>query len=229
MTTWRANGLCFLFIGVAIAVAAYLYPDLPDQIPTHWNINGEVDDYTAKPWGVAIMPLAAIFVFVVMRLIPVISPQGFRTDSFMDVVNVFTVVIVGFMSGVAILVLLEANGQDVRINEMIFAGVGLMFVVLGNYMGKVRKNFFIGIRTPWTLASDEVWSRTHRLGGKVFVLIGIFMMLNSLVRFPVQWLIASIVVVALVPVIYSYVIYRRIEGFSPAADDGSADEGLEGP
>ncbi len=229
MTTWRANGLCFLFIGVAIAVAAYLYPDLPDQIPTHWNIKGEVDDYTAKPWGVAIMPLAAILVFVVMRLIPVISPKGFRTDSFMDVVNVFTVVIVGFMSGVAILVLLEANGQDVRINEMIFAGVGLMFVVLGNYMGKVRKNFFIGIRTPWTLASDEVWSRTHRLGGKVFVLIGIFMMLNSFVRFPVQWLIASIVVVALVPVIYSYVIYRRIEGFSPDADDESAHDGLEEP
>ena len=229
MTTWRANGLCFLFIGVAIAVAAYLYPDLPGQIPTHWNIKGEVDDYTAKPWGVAIMPLAAIFVFVVMRLIPVISPKGFRTDSFMDVVNVFTVVIVGFMSGVAILVLLEANGQDVRINEMIFAGVGLMFVVLGNYMGKVRKNFFIGIRTPWTLASDEVWSRTHRLGGKVFVLIGIFMMLNSFVRFPVQWLIASIVVVALVPVIYSYVIYRRIEGFSPDADDESALDDLEEP
>ena len=229
MTTWRANGLCLLFIGLAIAVAAYLYPDLPDQIPTHWNIEGEVDDYTAKPWGVAIMPLAAIFVFVVMRLIPVISPKGFRTDSFMDVVNVFTVVIVGFMSGVAILVLLEANGRDVRINEMIFAGVGLMFIVLGNYMGKVRKNFFIGIRTPWTLASDEVWSRTHRLGGKVFVLIGIFMMLNSFVRFPVQWLIASIVVVALVPVIYSYVIYRRIEGFSPDADDESAHDGLEEP
>ena len=229
MTTWRANGLCFLFIGVVIAVAAYLYPDLPDQIPTHWNIEGEVDDYTAKPWGVAIMPLAAILVFVVMRLIPVISPKGFRTDSFMDVVNVFTVVIVGFMSGVAILVLLEANGQDVRINEMIFAGVGLMFVVLGNYMGKVRKNFFIGIRTPWTLASDEVWSRTHRLGGKVFVLIGIFMMLNSFVRFPVQWLIASIVVVALVPVIYSYVIYRRIEGFSPDADGESAHDDLEEP
>lgn len=227
MTTLRANVLCFLFIGAAVAVAAYLYPNLPDQIPTHWNIEGEVDDYTAKPWGVVIMPLAAIFVFVVMRLIPIISPKGFRTDNFMDVVNVFTVAIVGFMSGVAVLVLLEANGQDVRINEMIFAGVGLLFIVLGNYMGKVRKNFFIGIRTPWTLASDEVWSRTHRLGGKVFVLIGIFMMLNGFVRFPVQWLIASIVVVALLPVIYSYVIYRQVEGFSPDADDDPADESLE--
>lgn len=214
MTTSRANFLCFLFIGAVVAVAVYLYPVLPEQIPTHWNIKGEVDDYTAKPWGVLILPLAAVITFVVMRLIPIISPKGFRTDEFKGVVNVFTVAMVGFMSGVAILVLLEANGQNVHINEMIFAGVGLLFIVLGNYMGKVRKNFFIGIRTPWTLASDEVWSRTHRLGGKVFILIGLFMMLNGFVRFPVQWLIASIIIVALVPVIYSYVIYRRIEGFA---------------
>ena len=89
MTTLRANVLCFLFVGAAVAVAVYLYPNLPEQIPTHWNIEGEVDDYMAKPWGVVIMPLAALFTFVIMRLIPIISPKGFRTDEFMDVVNVF--------------------------------------------------------------------------------------------------------------------------------------------
>ena len=129
-------------------------------------------------------------------------------------------------AGIAVLVLLEANGQDVRINEMIFAGVGLLFIVLGNYMGKVRKNFFIGIRTPWTLASDEVWSRTHRLGGKVLILIGLFMMLNGFVRFSERWLMAAIIAAALVPVVYSYVIYRNIEGFAPDEDDDPADESL---
>lgn len=226
MTTFRANMICFLLIGVAIVVAIVLYSSLPEQIPTHWNLAGEVDDYTAKPWGVVILPLAAILIFVVMRLIPLISPKGFRTDKFMDVVNVFTVALVGFMCGVAILVLLEANGQDVRINEMIFAGVGLLFIVLGNYMGKVRKNFFIGIRTPWTLASDEVWSRTHRLGGKVLILIGLFMIVNGFVRFSERWLIAAIVITALVPVVYSYVIYRKIEGFTPDDDDDPVDESL---
>ena len=224
MTTFRANVICFLLIFAVVVVAIFLYAELPDQIPTHWNLDGEVDDYTAKPWGVAILPLAAILVFVVMRLIPVISPKGFRTDKFMDVINVFTVAMVGFMCGVAVLVLLEANGQDVRINEMIFAGVGLLFIVLGNYMGKVRKNFFIGIRTPWTLASDEVWSRTHRLGGKVLILIGLFMMLNGFVRFSERWLMAAIIAAALVPVVYSYVIYRNIEGFAPDEDDDPADE-----
>lgn len=213
MTTVRTNVLSLIFIAITTAVAAYLYPSLPEQIPTHWNFQGEVDDYTAKPWGVMIMPLMAIFVFVIMKLIPVISPKGFRTDQFRGVVNIFTVTLVGFMSAVALLVLLSATGRNVHMNEMVFAGMGLLFIVLGNYLGKVRKNFFIGIRTPWTLASDEVWSRTHRLGGWIFVLIGFFMFLNAFIRFPEGWLIGSIVVVALVPVVYSYVLYRKIEGF----------------
>lgn len=223
MTTFRANVISFLFIVAAVVAAAYLYPSLPEQIPTHWNFQGEVDDYTPKPWGVIVLPLAAILVFVIMRVIPLISPKGFRTDKFIDVINVFTVTLVGFMSCVAVLVLLEANGADFRFNEMIYAGIGLLLVVLGNYMGKLRKNFFIGIRTPWTLASDEVWSRTHRLGGKVFILVGLFLMLNSIIRFQQHWVIAAIVIVALVPVVYSYVIYRRIEGFTPEQEDPTDD------
>ncbi|MBT8089315.1 MAG: SdpI family protein [Gammaproteobacteria bacterium] len=219
MTTVRTNVLCLIFIATTIAVAAYLYPSLPEQIPTHWNFEGEVDDYTPKPWGVMIMPLTAVLVFVIMKLIPVISPKGFRTDQFRGVVNIFTVTLVGFMSAIGLLVLLAASGRSVHINEMVFAGVGLLFIVLGNYLGKVRKNFFIGIRTPWTLASDEVWNRTHRLGGWIFVLIGFFMFLNAFIRFPEGWLIGSIVIVALIPIVYSYVLYRKIEGFDEETPD----------
>ena len=221
MTTMRTNVLSLLFIAIITAVAAYLYPSLPEQIPTHWNIQGEVDDYTPKPWGVIVLPLAAILVFVIMKLIPLISPKGFRTDQFMDVINIFTVTLVGFMSGIGLMVLLAASGRSVQMNEMVFAALGLLFIVLGNYMSKVRKNFFIGIRTPWTLASDEVWSRTHRLGGWIFVLIGSFMFLNAFIQFPQAWLIGAIVILALVPVVYSFVLYRRIEGFDE--DDAAID------
>jgi uncharacterized membrane protein len=214
MTTGRANVLCWIFIAIAAVTTAYLYPSLPEQIPTHWNVEGKVDDYTAKPWGVIIFPLMAVLVFVIMKVIPVISPKGFRTDQFTGVLNILMVALVGFMSGVTLLVLLEASGRNVHINEMMSAGVGLLFIVIGNYLGKLRKNFFLGIRTPWTLASDEVWSRTHRFGGWIFVLIGFFLFLQAFVRFPKQWLIGAIVVVALLPVIYSYVLYRKIEGFT---------------
>ncbi len=140
-----------------------------------------------KPGGVIIMPAMAVFTFVIMKLIPVISPKGFRIDEFSDVFGALQVTLVGFMSIVAILVLMEARGLDVRINEMIISGIGLLFVIIGNYLGRVRKNFFIGIRTPWTLASDEVWNRTHRIGGKLFILSGVIIWIGAILRLPLTW------------------------------------------
>jgi uncharacterized membrane protein len=95
---------------------------------------------------------------------------------------------VGFTSLVAILVLLAASGVDVPMNESIFAMLGVMFMVIGNYLGKTRKNFFLGIRTPWTLASDEVWGRTHRLAGRLFIVLGLIMLSGVFFEVPVQLL-----------------------------------------
>ena len=213
MTRNRANLLSYLFIIAAVGVAAFLYPGLPDPIPSHWNMHGEVDGYTSKLWGVTILPLSAILVFVVMRLIPVISPKGYRTESFANVLHIFQVTIVGFTSLVAILVLLEAKDINVYINKVIYGALGALFIVMGNYFGKIRKNFFLGVRTPWTLASDEVWARTHRLAGRLFVLLGVFMLAGIFVTLQPWLLIGMIVVIALVPVLYSYWLYRRVEGF----------------
>jgi len=223
MNTIRADIISLLFIVTAIVVAVFLYPSLPEMIPTHWNAQGEVDGYMKKPGGVLIMPAMAAFTYVIMKLIPVISPKGFRTDKFSDVIGVLQVTLVGFMSIVAILVLLEARGLNVRINEMIVAGVGLLFVIIGNYLSKVRKNFFIGIRTPWTLASDEVWNRTHRIGGKLFMLSGVIIWVGAILRLPLAWTVGVAVSLVLIPVVYSYFLYRRIEGFD---SNGSEDDEL---
>jgi uncharacterized membrane protein len=109
MTRDRANLLSYLFIVAAVGVAAFLYPRLPDAVPSHSNINGDVDGYLSKPWGVIVPPLAAILVFVLMRLVPVILPKRYRTESFANVVHILQVTVVGFMSLVAILVLLAAS------------------------------------------------------------------------------------------------------------------------
>jgi uncharacterized membrane protein len=197
MNKIRADIISSLFIIATLVVAAILYPSLPEMIPTHWN---------------------ALATFIIMKIIPVISPKGFRTDKFSDVIGVLQVTLVGFMSIVAILVLLEAHGLNVLINEVIIAGVGLLFVVIGNYLGKVRKNFFIGIRTPWTLASDEVWNRTHRMGGKLFMLSGVIIWLGALLRLPLTWTVGVAVGLVLIPVVYSYFLYRQIEGFESDGD-----------
>jgi uncharacterized membrane protein len=213
MTRNRANFLSYLFIVAAVGVAAWLYPGIPEQVPSHWNVHGEVDGYMPKPWGVVVLPLAAILVFMVMRLIPVISPKGYRTEPFANVMHIFQVAMVGFMSLVAILVLLEASGVNVHLNKVIFGALGSLFIVIGNYFGKIRKNFFLGIRTPWTLASDEVWARTHRIGGRLFVLYGVIMLAGMFVMVPPVVFLVMVGVIVLVPVVYSYVAYKRVEGF----------------
>jgi uncharacterized membrane protein len=213
MTRDRANLLSYLFIIAAVGVAAWLYPSIPEQVPSHWNAQGEVDSYMPKPWGVVVLPLAAILVFIVMRIIPVISPKGYRTEPFANVMHIFQVAMVGFMSLVAILVLLEASGVNVHLNKVIFGALGVLFIVIGNYLGKVRKNFFLGIRTPWTLASDEVWARTHRIAGWLFVLYGLIMLSGMFVMIPPVVFLVMVGVIILVPVVYSYVVYKRVEGF----------------
>jgi len=221
MSKFRADIISLVFIAAALIVVAVLYPSLPEQIPTHWNAQGQVDGYMKKAVGAIIMPAMAVFTYVIMKLIPVISPKGFRTDKFSDVMGVLQVTLVGFMSIIAILVLLETRGLNVRINEMITAGVGLLFVIIGNYLGKVRKNFFIGIRTPWTLASDEVWNRTHRIGGRLFMLSGVIIWIGAFSGVPLIWTVGVAVGLLLIPVVYSYFLYRRIEGFE--TDDTNND------
>jgi len=221
MTTMRTNILCLAFIVIAVVTAAYLYPSLPDQIPRPFNIYGDGVDYISKLRHVLILLLMPIFVFATMRLAPVISPHGFRTEDFADTLNIFTVALVGFMSAVALLILLKTSGRNAYFHEMIYTAIGLLFIVMGNYLGKLRKNFFLGFRTPWTLASDEVWSRTHRFGGRVFVLIGFFVLLNAFLIFFERWVltVALLVVGSLVPIIYSYALYRQLEGFVPDDTD----------
>ena len=218
MNRTEANFLCYLFILATVATAAWLYPGLPDPMPSHWNIDGEVDGWMPKFWGVVMLPGSAILLFAIFRLIPRISPKGFRTESFSGVLNVLQVAMVAFMCFVSFLVLLTAQGIDVHMNEMIFGGMGVLFIIVGATLGRVRKNFFVGIRTPWTLASDEVWARTHRVAGWAFVAMGIFFLAGVFVRIDVGWLVTVIVVLALVPVVYSYFLYRRVEGFDEKPD-----------
>jgi uncharacterized membrane protein len=218
-----ADWLSFALVCIPVALAAWLWPSLPDPMPSHWNAAGEVDGYMSKFWGVTLLPLVAIGTWGLMKLIPLISPKGFRTDNFMNVIYIFQVTMVAFMSLVAVLVLLAASGVDVRMNQAVFAACGIMLAVIGNYLTKVRKNFFIGFKTPWTLASDEVWNRTHHLGGRLFVAAGIVMVIGSLFNVSPTWVIGFVVICGLYPMLHSYFLYRRLEGFEGGADNGSSD------
>lgn len=219
----RINRTSVLSLGLVVlgfAMAAALYGRLPEAMPTHWNARGVADGFTAKPLGPFVMPLMMAGTWLLFLVIPLVSPRGYRVERFGRAFEIVQAAILSFMFLGTVLVLLSGIGAPVPMDRANHAGTGLMMVVAGNFMGKFTKNFFVGIRTPWTLASDEVWLRTHRLGGKLFVLGGLALVVSGLLGGGMVPFVLSIAVAAGVPVVYSYVLYRRIEG----PRNGAADE-----
>lgn len=199
--------------GAAFALSAAFYSRLPDLVPTHWSGSGVADGFTPKPWGPFVGPLLMAGVYALFLAIPVVSPRNYRIGPFARVYGILQCSLVGFLFVVNALVLLAGTGARVDIGRALTIAAGVLFTILGNFMGKVTRNFFVGIRTPWTLASEEVWFRTHRLGGKLLVLGGIVGICGGLAGGGPAWIAAPMIVVAIASVVYSYVVYRKIEGF----------------
>lgn len=202
-----------LVILITWIVAFWYEPKLPEKIPTHWNIKGEVDGWTDKPWGVYMLPIISTITSLVLMLLPKIAPKGFKLDEAKSVYEIIVLITAIFLLGVMVLTFEAALNHAVNVNQWIMVGIGALFVLIGNYLSKVPKNFFLGIRTPWTLSSDEVWYKTHRLGSWMFIFCGLLVIIGGFLQWPVQLMIIFLASAALIPVIYSLVIYKKIEGF----------------
>ena len=194
----------------SVAIGAYFYRALPDPVPTHFDLAGHPNGFTAKPLGVFLPTLLIAPIGLFLAVIPKISPRGWQIDSFARAYEVMCLTILGFMFVVGMFAFSAALGRSWSLQHAIVPMVGLLFMVIGNFMGKTRRNFFVGIRTPWTLADDEVWLRTHRMGGPLFVLGGAILMIGGLFGAGERFLVAVVLTIAFVPVVYSYVIYRQL-------------------
>ncbi len=202
-----------LVLVITWLVAFWYEAKLPDKIPSHWNIKGEIDGYMEKPWGVYMLPLISTITSLLLLLLPKVAPKGFKLDSAKVVYETLVLITAVFLCGVMILMFEAGMNNKIDVNQWTMAGTGLLVIFIGNYLSKVPKNFFLGIRTPWTLSSDEVWYKTHRLGSWTFVLSGLLALLGSLLDWPMGIMIAGFMVAALIPVIYSLIIYKQSEGF----------------
>jgi uncharacterized membrane protein len=207
-------GLLFVVAGFAVVLPAYA--GLPDPMPSHWNAAGQVNGWLPKFWGAFLIPIMMAALWLIFLVLPKISPRGFEMEPFLRAWGVMKVTVLGLMLTLDVLILRAATHSGELSQTAMFVGMGILFVVLGNLLGKVTRNFFVGIRTPWTLASEEVWNRTHRLAGKLIVVAGLVVVANALVGFKIWVLIAAIGLATLIPVVYSYVLYKRIEGLPSA-------------
>ena len=200
-----------LLVLAAFALTLVAYPHLPERFAIHWDLEGHPNGYGSRPFAF-ILPVLMLGMGVLLPLLAEASPRGFELGQSQRVFARITHLTLLFLLAVHAFVLQAATvALHVDPRTFVLAALGLLLTVLGNYLGKVRRNFVLGIRTPWTLADDEVWLRTHRLGGRLMVAAGLFTLLSSFVpAMPASVLVAVIVLSALVPCVYSLVLYRKL-------------------
>lgn len=208
--TIKTEIIPILLIIITAIAAVYFYSIFPDQVPIHWNFEGEPDNWGSKFIGAVLMPLVMVGIYLLFLVVPYLDPKKERYDQFRKVYHFFKGYFVFFMTAIYFVSSLNVLGYNMPISFWVPFLVGILFILLGNYMGKIKSNWFVGIRTPWTLSSEEVWNKTHRAGGKVFILGGILMMpmyfIPASFRMPLFFIIIALIILGTVG--YSYVVYR---------------------
>jgi uncharacterized membrane protein len=211
MSTKLSITISFVLIAIAALVGLVLYAQLPDPMPSHWNAAGEIDGYMSKFWGVFMMPLMTFGITLLLVAVPSLDPLKSNIDQFRGIYNTFIVVFVVYMLYVYALTMGASLGYEFNMTTMLLPAMGLLFIGIGYMMKSAKRNFFIGIRTPWTLSNDYVWDETHKLGAKTFMAGGVLVILSSFFGENGVWLMmAGLLVAALVPVVYSYILFARL-------------------
>jgi uncharacterized membrane protein len=194
---------------VMLIVAAIAYPHLPAVVPTHW-------DMTKFP-GAFLPSLIAIALWFLLPLLRRIDPRSASYEKFDATFFLIINIVALMMALLQGLMLAIGLGAHVDMTRSMLFGAGMMFAVMGNYLPRIRSNWWMGIRTPWTLDNDEVWRRTHRFGGRTFVIGGIVTMLSVALPAEAASMIAvpAMIVAGLLPAVYSYVIWRTEPSRAP--------------
>lgn len=206
-----ARIVTFAALLAALAVAIWAYPALPAQVPTHWNAAGEVDGYSGRAFGAFGLPAIMAGLMLLLLGLPRIDPLRRNIESFLAEYDVFVAVLELFLLMLYAQTILWALGTKINMNVVISLGTGLLFICVGWMIGRAKRNFFIGIRTPWTLMNDEVWARTHELGSKLFCAAGVICLIGAAFPAYAMWLILVPVLAAgFIPVVYSYFIYQQV-------------------
>jgi uncharacterized membrane protein len=207
--------LSLLLTAGMIIGSAVINSQLPERVPIHWNIHGQVDGYGSRAVASFLLPSIAAGMLLLFAVLPWASPKPFALDSFRETYWFIVLVVTCMMVYVQCVLLWAAAGGHVDAVRAILLGMLVMFGCMGNVMGKVRRNLYVGVRTPWTLANDRVWNETHRLAGRMFVAAAVLGVPMLLLPVPVMIVFVAVVglilAAALFPAGYSLVLYRRLD------------------
>ena len=212
MSTRTTTVVVLLMIIAATFAGLLLWNRLPEQIASHWNINDQVDGYMPKFWGVFLLPLITLGLLGLFLAVPALDPLKANIAQFREAFNLFIVLMVAFMLYIYGLSLAWSLGYTgFKMSGALLPAIGLLFIFIGFMLRKAKRNFFIGIRTPWTLSSDTVWNETHRIGAVLFMISGALAFLGGLFGGNTAfWMMfAPIIGSTIFLLVYSYVLYQR--------------------
>jgi immunity protein, SdpI family len=197
-----------------VLLGAWAWLQLPPdaQVPIHWGADGQADDWANKTIGLFLTPAIAVGLVLLFAIIPRIEPRRANLERSAKAYAAVWLGTLALIGGLQVLIVFVALGGQIDMTRLVMIGTGVLFVVIGNYLPKVRSNYLVGIRTPWTLTSDVSWTKTHRAGGRLFVVIGIAMLVLGLIGVPgsalVGVLVGSIIVLVGFTVVYSYRVWK---------------------
>lgn len=212
MSTRTTLIVSLVLIVAATLVGILLWNQLPEQMASHWDVNDQVNGYMPKFWGLFLMPLVTLGMLALFLVIPEIDPLKANIAQFREAFNLFIALIIGFMIYVHGLTLAWSLGyHNFKMSTAMLPFMGLLFIAIGFMLRKAKRNFFIGIRTPWTLSSDRVWDETHRLGAILFMASGVLAVIGGFFGGMVAFwmLFVPLIGSTLFLLVYSYVLYRR--------------------
>jgi uncharacterized membrane protein len=203
--------LCALVAAIALAGSAYAWPHLGPVVPIHFGLGGQADGFAPKGMGLLLLPAMALFTPFLIAGILRLDPRKDHIEASMPALRTVLVSTSVFLAFVHGLVLHAALGNSVLSERAMFVAMGALFVAIGSALPGLRSNYFAGIRTPWTLQSERVWDRTHRVAGRAFAAAGIVVILAGLLL-PAAWALAlsvvALLVGSMVPVVLSYVYWK---------------------
>jgi uncharacterized membrane protein len=208
----RKYYLVALLVTALVAMAdVWAYPHLPATVATHWNLHGVANGWGPRWVLFLVGPALMVVLMLLMRALPWLSPKNFEVDTFRVTYLQIMVILVCVAGYLQLVLLWVALGHAMNVGRAVVGGVCLLYMLLGNLMAKVRRNFYVGIRTPWTLANEGVWNATHRFGAKTMVAGGLLGLLLTLAGFYGWPVLAVLLAGVLAPAVYSLVVYKQME------------------
>ena len=213
MNLIKKDYLLLIIVLLPFIYLTYIWNSLPEIVPIHWNVNGEIDGYKSKYALILIPLILPLLTYLLLTYIPKIDPKR-KISAMGKKYDTIKFILILFMSFLALFILYSSKSQTITNPNILFILIGMLFTVFGNYMKTLKPNYFIGIKTPWTLENEDVWKSTHKLGGKLWFIGGLLIILLSLIldkKMNTTFFIIIICIISIIPIVYSYLEFKKID------------------